>query len=150
MLKTLSANKTFWKTIKSFLADMSLNPKTITLTEKKFRKVNGDAEILNIMNSRFTEIIERFNLKSDVINQSQPQILSTLSSTMKLFRGFSQLTTTIIFSFGSSMEEEFKKKILNLSSKKTSNIGVILIQKHLKANTNIYLKHFTILINDFL
>ena len=58
------------------------------LTEKKIRKVNSDAEILNI-NSHFTEITERLNLKSDVINQSQPQILSTLSSAMKLFRGFS-------------------------------------------------------------
>ena len=56
------------------------------LTEKKIRKVNSDADIIN---SHFTEITERLNLKSDVINQSQPQILSTLSSAMKLFRGFS-------------------------------------------------------------
>ena len=59
------------------------------LTEKKIRKVNSDAEILNIINSHFTEITERLNLKSDVINQSLPQILSTLSGAMKLVRGFS-------------------------------------------------------------
>ena len=66
------------------------------------------------------------------------------------FRGLNELANfhcNEVFNFCYATEEEVRKEILNLSSKKATRIGDIPV-KELKTNINIYLKELTPLVND--
>ena len=90
------------------------------LTEKS-KIITNDTEISNVMTNYFPEITKHLNLKLDVISHSQflENIIDAFKSHESIQRiTFANLHCSEVFNFCYATEEEVKKKILNLSSKK--------------------------------
>ena len=58
--KHVTDNKTFWKTVKPFFSDKTVNSPKITLVEKK-EMINNEEKIAEIFNIYFTNIVSNLN-----------------------------------------------------------------------------------------
>ena len=99
------------------------------------------------MNNHFTEVTKQLNLKMGVLSHSKPleNIISTFKGHESIHRIVLATSTALDFFWCCyATEEEDKKEILNISSKKVPRMGDIPA-KVLKAFIDTYLKDWTVL-----
>ena len=61
MKKKVTDNKTFWKTIKLFLADKIVSRETLTLTEED-EIIGSDINTAQILNTFFSSVVNNFKI----------------------------------------------------------------------------------------
>ena len=66
-IKNITDSKAFWKTIKLYFSNKSLNSSSLILSQKN-KVVINDQDIANIMKNYFTGITNHLNLKPDQID----------------------------------------------------------------------------------
>ena len=150
-VKKVSDNKTFWKSVKPFFSNKSLNSNNILLVEGN-EIVNDDGKIATIMNRYFTNITKHMNLNANKISHREE--LVNILDTLKNHKSVQRIKLTNFHSystlnFSKVTESEVRKEILNLSTKKATKNGDIPA-KILKKSVDIYIKEITFIINDCL
>ena len=112
--KSVSDTKKFWKTIKPYFSNKGLNSNKIFLSEKG-RLIKDPAAIATTMNDYFVNITETIGLK-----QFQFDHLSNLfedhTSIIRIKSNLDNVSDK--FDFKKVHEEEVKREIMNLNSKK--------------------------------
>ena len=105
--------------------------------------VRQEEIVANIMNNYFTNITSHLKLKPSKIDPK-----TNLESIIDTFQNRESVQRTSL-KFNSVSELDFKKEILNLSSKKATRKGDVPA-KILKNSINAYISELTILINNHL
>ena len=142
-IKSVSDTKKFWKTIKPYFSNKGLNSNKIFLSEKG-RLIKDPAAIATTMNDYFVNITETIGLK-----QFQFDHLSNLfedhTSIIRIKSNLDNVSDK--FDFKKVHEEEVKREIMNLNSKKATCHGAIPA-KILKQFCDSYLPIITKIINE--
>ena len=144
-IKQVSYNKLFWKSIKPFFSDKVSNSSKITLVEEN-NIISDEEEIANIMNNYFINVTKTLNLKKQLgvgcsgINEFENHI-----SIKMIHEKYPEILPES-FKFQLVSNNEVKKEIENLDTKKSSIYGSIPATI-LKQCVNAYLPHLTNSIN---
>ena len=144
-MKQVSDNKLFWKSDKPFFNDKGSNSSKITLVEEN-NIVSDEEEIANIMNNYFINVTKTLNLKKQLglVRSGVNEFENHISIKMIHEKYPEILPESFKFQFLSN--NEVKKEIENLDTKKSSTYGSIPATI-LKQCLNVYLPHFTNSIN---
>ena len=146
-VKSISDNKKFWKTMKPFFLNKGLNTNNMMLLEDN--KIVVEEEIIaNIKNNYVTNITTHLNLKSTQIDSKAnlESIIVTFQNHESVQRiKLANLHSNSSLKFNSVSEHDVKKEILNLSSKKATRKGDILVNI-IKASINGYLSKLKFLL----
>ena len=142
-IKSVSYAKKFWKTVKPYFSNKGLNSNKIFLSEKG-RLIKDPAAIATTMNDYFVNITETIGLK-----QFQFDHLSSLfEDPTSIVRIKSNLdNASDKFDFKKVHEEEVKREIMNLNSKK-GTCHCAIPAKILKQFCDSYLPIITKIINE--
>ena len=144
-IKQVSDNKFFWKSIKPLFSDKASNSSTITLVEEN-NIISDEEEIANIMNNYFINVTKTLNLTKQFgvgcsgINEFENHI------SIKMIHEKYPETLPQSFKFQLVSNNEVKKEIENLDTKKSSTYGSIPATI-LKKCVNAYLPHLANSIN---
>ena len=144
-IKQVSDNKLFWKSIKPFFSDKASNSSKITLVEEN-NIISDEEETANIMNDYFINVTKTLNLKKQLgvgcsgINEFENHI------SIKIIHDKYPEILPESFKFQLVSNNEVKKEIENLDTKKSSTYGSIPATI-LKQCVNGYLPHLTNSIN---
>ena len=140
-VKSISDNKKFWKIMKPFFLNKGLNTNNMMLVEE-------EEIIANIKNNYVTNITTHLNLKSTQIDSKAnlESIIDTFQNHESVQRiKLANLHSKSSLKFNSVSEHDVKKEILNLSFKKATRKGDILVNI-LKASINGYLSKLKFLL----
>ena len=124
-IKQVSDNKLFWKSVKPFFSDKASNFSKITLVEEN-NIISDEEEIANIMNNYFINITKTLNLKKQLgvsrrgINEFENHV-----SIKMIHEKYPEILSES-FKFQLVSNNEVKKEIENLDTKKSSTYGSIL------------------------
>ena len=144
-MKQVSDNKLFWKSVKSFFNDKGSSFSKITLVEEN-NIISDEEEIANITNNYFINVTKTLNLKKQLglvrsgINEFENHI-----SIKMIHEKYPEILPES-FKFQFLSNNEVKKEIENLDTKKSSTYGSIPATI-LKQCVNAYLSHLTNSIN---
>ena len=144
-IKQVSDNKLVWKSVKPFFSDKASNSSKITLAEEN-NIISDEEEFANIMNNYFINVTKTLNLKKQLgvgcsgINEFENHIR------IKMIHEKYPEILPEIFKFQLVSNDEVKKEIENLDTKKSSTYGSIPATI-LKQCVNAYLLHLTNSIN---
>ena len=146
-IKQVSDNKLFWKSIKPFLSDKASNSSKITLVEEN-NIISDEEEIANIMNNYFISVTKTLNLKKQLgvgcsgINEFENHI-----SVKMISEKYPEILPES-FKFQLVSNNEVKKEIENLDTKKSSTYGSIpatilkqCVLPHLTNSINYSIQH---------
>ena len=144
-MKQVSDNKLFWKSVKPFFNDKGSNSSKITLVEEN-NIISDEKEIANIMNNYFINVTKTLNLKKQLglVRSGVNEFENHISIKMIHEKYPEILPESFKFQFLSN--NEVKKEIENLDTKKSSRYGSIPATI-LKQCVNAYLPHLTNSIN---
>ena len=144
-IKQVSDNKLFWKSVKPFFNGKGSNSSKIMLVEEN-NIISDEEEIANIMNDYFIKVISTLNLKNqhDVGRSGVNKFENHIS--IKIIHEKYPEIFPKSFKFQFVSNNEVKKEIENLDTKKLSTCGSIPATI-LKQCLNAYLPHLTNSIN---
>ena len=143
-IKQVSDNKLFWKSLKPFFSDKGSNSSKITLVEEN--NVISDEEIANIMNNYFINVTKTLSLKKQLdVGCSGVNEFDNHVSIKMIHEKYPEILPES-FKFQLVSNNEVKKEIENLDTKKSSTYGSIPATI-LKQCVNAYLPHLTNSIN---
>ena len=144
-IKQVSDNKLFWKSVKPFFNDKGSNSSKITLVEEN-NIISDEEEIANIMNNYFINVTKTLNLKKQLgLGRSGVNEFENHISIKMIHEKYPEILPES-FKFQFVSNNEVKKEIENLDTKKLSTCGSIPATI-LKQCLNAYLPHLTNSIN---
>ena len=144
-IKQVSGNKLFWKSVKPFFSDKGFNSSKITLVEE-INIISDEEEIANIMNNYFINVTKTLNLKKQLgVGCSGVNEFGNHISIKMIHEKYHEILPES-FKFQLVSNNEVKKEIENLDTKKSSTNGSIPATI-LKQCVNAYLPHLTNSIN---
>ena len=144
-IKQVSDNKLFWKSVKPFFNDKGSNSSKITLVEEN-NIISDEEEIANIMNNYFINVTKTLNLKKQLgVGRSGVNEFENHISIKMIHEKYPEILPES-FKFQFLSNNEVKKEIENLDTKKSSTYGSIPATI-LKQCVNAYLPHLTNSIN---
>ena len=143
-IKQVSDNKLFWKSVKPFFSDKASSSSKITLVEEN--NIIDEEEIPNIMNNYFINVTKILNLKKQLgVGRSGINKFENHISIKMIHEKYPEILPES-FKFQLVSNNEVKKEIENLDTKKSSTYGSIPATI-LKQCVNAYLPHLTNSIN---
>ena len=144
-IKQVSDNKLFWKSVKPFFSDKASNSSKITPVEEN-NIISDEEEIANIMNNYFINVTKTLNLKKQLgVGRSGINEFENHISIKIIHEKYPEILPET-FKFQLVSNNEVKKEIKNLDTKKSSTYGPIPATI-LKQCVNAYLPHLTNSIN---
>ena len=144
-IKQVSDNKLFWKSVKPFFRDKASNSSKITLMEEN-NIISDEEEIASIMNNYFINVTKTLNLKKQIgVGRSGINEFENHISIKMIHEKYPEILPES-FKFQLVSNNEVKKEIENLDTKKSSTYGSIPATI-LKQCVNAYLPHLTNSIN---
>ena len=144
-IKQVSDNKLFWKSVKPFFSDKASNSSKITPVEEN-NIISDEEEIANIMNNYFINVTKTLNLKKQLgVGRSGINEFENHISIKIIHEKYPEILPET-FKFQLVSNNEVKKEIKNLDTKKSSTYGSIPATI-LKQCVNAYLPHLTNSIN---
>ena len=142
--RKVADNRTFWRTVKSFLSDKSVENEKIILVEKE-ETLTKDNSVAKVLNNLFSNIVKALGILDYMHSQSLAKEVNdlTLRAIMK-YRNHPSVLTILdicknnsIFTFSHVTKEEVLKEIGNLDTTKSSQVADIST-KIIKQNLDIF------------
>ena len=144
-IKQVSDNKLFWKSAKLFFNGKGPNSSKITLVEEN-NIISDEEEIANVMNNYFINVTKTLNLKKQLgLGRSGVNEFENHISIKMIHEKYPEILPES-FKFQFLSNNEVKKEIENLDTKKSSTYGSILATI-LKQCLNAYLPYLANSIN---
>ena len=123
-IKQVSDNKLFWKGVKPFFNDKGSNSSKITLVEEN-NIISDEEEIANIMNNYFINVTKTLNLKKQLGLGRRGVIEFENHISIKIIHEKYPEILPESFKFQFLSNNEVKKEIENLDTKKSTTYGSI-------------------------
>ena len=146
-IRHISDNRKFWKTIKPYFSNKSLNSNKFLLKEKG-NLVSNEKQLATIMNSFFINITKGLELKK--CNESNASTLEDVLDAFNYYPSIERIRRTVKtnekFSFQPVREDLVCKIILSLDGSKATPVGDIPADM-LKSAVYIHLLFITKIIN---
>ena len=146
-IRHISDNRKFWKTIKPYFSNKSLNSNKFLLKEKG-NLVSNEKQLATIMNNFFTNIAKGLELKenNEINANTLEDVLDAFNSHPSIERIRRTVETNESFSFKPILKDLVRETILNLDSSKVTPVGDIPADMLISTN-GIHLPFLTKIIN---